>query len=252
MKGIIVCSFGSTYRDAYQRSVGKFYELIKKEYPDYYVCEAYSSEIVRKRILQRDGENIFNITEALKHMEAKGIKEINVLMIFVIEGHEYNKVLDAAKAYNDDNRLKIKFTKGLLTDDVDSEEVGEVLSEISGERATVYMGHGSDHSQDLRYANLQAAIDAKKWPVYIGTVEGGVELDDIVERLRAEAVEEIDLLPFMIVAGDHAENDMASDEEDSWKSVLETEGYRVNAKVKGLLEFEEVQKIFLRNLKNIL
>ncbi|MDO5028555.1 MAG: sirohydrochlorin cobaltochelatase [Bacillota bacterium] len=255
MQGIIVQSFGSTYREAYRKSVGYLFRYIEANFTDYYVVESYSSEIVRKRIEARDQDHIFNIKEALADMEKKGIKDIFVLNLYVIEGHEYNKVIEMAKAYNADGRLNIKFSRGLFAGPADIKKVGDFfidLKEKSSQEALVFMGHGSNHDEDIKYSHLQEYLDQENQRVYIGTVEGEVSLDHIIERLRAENIKSLEILPLMLVAGDHAQNDMAGDEEDSWKSILTSQGFATKLKTKGLCEFDQFNNLFINKLREIL
>lgn len=255
MKGIIVQSFGSTYREAYKKSVGSVFEKVKADFPDYFVVESFSSEIVRKRIEARDGDHYYNIAEALKVMEDKGVKDIFVLSLYVIEGHEYNKVIKMPEEYNSDGRLNIAFSKGLFSADADIEKVGEFFSHLkdkSTAEALVFMGHGSFHDEDEKYGKLQAYLDQKGVKVFIGTVEGSIVLEDIMTRLEKENIKSVELYPLMLVAGDHVQNDMAGDEDDSWKSVLTKAGFDTGVSVKGLCEYDEFNDLFIGKLREIL
>lgn len=254
MKGIIVASFGSTYRDAYNRSVGRLYERIKNSYKDYYVLEAYSSEMVRKRIKNRDGLHVFNIIEALKDMEDKNIKDIYVLAAYVIEGHEYSKIIKMAEDYNFNKRLNIKFSKGLFSVDEDINNVASFFEEVKRDEADalVLMGHGSFHDEDIKYSQLQKHFDTNGKNILIGTVEGSVVLDDVISSLKNTDNRRVDLMPLMLVAGDHVSNDMASDEDDSWKTLISNEGFLVEPITKGMLEYKDIENIFCDKLREII
>lgn len=254
MKGIIFASFGSTYREAFRKSINKAFSHIKDSFPDYYINECFSSEIVRKRVEKRDGDHYMNITEALKDMEEKGITDIYVLALYVIEGVEYNKIIKMADQYNSDKRLNITFTKGLLNNEEDISKIAEIFKKIKEDEydSLVLMGHGSNHDEDIRYHEIQQALDKDESPIFIGTVEGEIGLEDIILRMKETNIKKVQLAPFMLVAGDHAENDMASDDEDSWKSILESKGFEVYSQIKGLCEYDQVNEIFADKLREIL
>lgn len=251
-KGIIFASFGSTHLDQYEKSLGKALNKTRTIFNEFYINECMSSEIVRKRLRENQDKYYFNIKDALVDMEKRGIKDIYVMALYVLEGVEYNKLKMVADAYNFDNRLNITFTRGLLDEEKSIKEVAEILSSFKDDScdAVVFMGHGSSHDEDEKYSSVQTYIDKQGAPVVVATVEGEVGMDYVLDRLKEFNAKRVKIAPFMLVAGDHAANDMASDDEDSWKTILKNEGYEVTPLVKGLCEFEKINDIFIKKLKD--
>ena len=130
---------------------------------------------------------------------------------------------------------------------------GLSLSDIKGREGIVFMGHGTDHEKDISYDKLEKAFREKGYEnVYIATVEGRVTLEDIIPKLKDKGIQKVVLKPLMLVAGDHAINDMASDEGISWKIILEREGFNVKPILKGLGQLEKIQDIYLEHLEKIM
>ena len=131
---------------------------------------------------------------------------------------------------------------------VNDEEINDTL----GNDVLIFMGHGSEDIADETYNKLQKVYEEQgKNNIFIGTVEGAIRLEDVLEKIKGENFKKILLKPYMIVAGDHARNDMGSDEEDSWKTVLENKGYEVEVQLKGLGEHKVVQEMFMEKLGKI-
>lgn len=253
-KGIIVVSFGTTYEETRRLNIEAIENRVKEEYSETLVLRAFTSEIIRKKLKIRDKLSIFNVKEALEQMKEENIKYIYLQPLHIIEGHEYEKVLRQARDFLVENRdINIKIGRPLLSAEEDYINVVEALELRDQEgQALVYMGHGSDHDADRSYEKLETRIRQKGIEnTFIGTVEGSRTIDQIVEELKAGQIERVELKPFMLVAGDHAINDMASDEEDSWKSILEGEGILVETELKGLGENEGIQEIFINHLEGI-
>ena len=128
----------------------------------------------------------------------------------------------------------------------------EKFNDLEGNDAIIFMGHGSESAADVTYQRLQEEyIKAGKNNIFIATVEGKVTIEDVIEKLKKTDYKKILLKPFMIVAGDHAKNDMASDEEDSWKTVLQNEGYEVTPVLKGMGEYKFIRDMFMEKLEAI-
>lgn len=252
MKGIIIASFGSSHREAYEKSIGRIRNMVKKEYSETYVNEAISSDMVRKIVDSRDGHHYFNMGEALLDMENRGIREIYVLSLYAIKGVELEKIIEQAKEYNDDLRLNIKFTEALLGNSKLIIDTAEALRKYKTDDydGVVLMGHGSYHEADTVYEKLQAELDSIDSKVYIGTVEGSLDLDSVMSRLAWSRERRILLAPMMLVAGEHARNDMVG-EEDSWRMKLEELGCEISVLMEGLCENDEINDIFMTQLRGI-
>ena len=166
------------------------------------------------------------------------------MSLHILGGIEYSK-LDSSYG---------EVTEPLLKTEEDYVKIvnNEEFNNLEGNDAIVFMGHGTESAADIAYQKLQEKyIKAGKNNIFVATVEGEVTIEDIIEKLKTRDYKRILLKPFMIVAGDHAKNDMASDDEDSWKTMLKNEGYEVTALLKGMGEYEFVQEMFMDKLEKV-
>ena len=170
-----------------------------------------------------------------------------------IEGHEYEKILRKVNNFVKENpEYKVRVAKPLLSYDMDYESVLNGLGITNKDQAVVFMGHGSDHSTDISYKKLEDTIRKAGYEnVFIGTVEGEISIDDVVVKLKEKSIKKVLLKPFMLVAGVHALEDMASDSDDSWKSILEKNDIDVDLQIVGLGQVKEIQDIFIEHLDEI-
>lgn len=172
-----------------------------------------------------------------------------------MSGYEYDDLIAAANTYTD-KFDKVSIGAPLLTSDEDFSRLADALIEdtkaySNDETAIVFMGHGTEHDANITYSKLQQTFDSKDVKNYfVGTVEASPTLDDIVSAVKAGGYKKVVLQPLMVVAGDHANNDMAGDEEGSWKTVLTSEGFEVECVLKGLGEIEAVQNIYTDHVKD--
>jgi len=177
-------------------------------------------------------------------LKNKGYDEIITMSLHILDGIEYSKL----------NNKYGKISKPLLATDEDFKKVvsNEEFNNLEGNDAIVFMGHGSESAADSTYQRLQEEYEkAGKDNIFVATVEGKVTIEDVIQKLKGRGFKKILLKPFMIVAGDHAKNDMASDEDDSWKTVLENEGYEVTPLLKGMGEYEFIRKMFMDKLEEV-
>lgn len=248
-KGIIVASFGTSHNRAKELCIESIENRIKEKYSDYFVTRAFTSRMVIHILKKRDHYPVDTPTEALEKMKENGIKEIYIQPLLIIEGHEYEKILREVDSFVKENPdYKVVVTKPLLYDDMDYEGVVQGLG-LDEKEAAVFMGHGSDHIADLSYKKLEDTIRKNGFEnIFIGTVEGEVRIEDVVEKLQERSIKKVVLRPLMLVAGVHALEDMASDEGESWKSILEKNGIEVEVKLIGLGQIEEFQNIFIKHL----
>lgn len=252
-KVMLVVSFGTSYNDNRDLSIGGVEKALQAAYPDYEIRRAFTSQIIIDKLKERDSLKIDNVTEAIERLVADGVKEVVIQPTHVMNGYEYDDVVAEVTPYQD-KFDSFKIGKPLLISDADYNEVVFIITEetkaynVAG-TAVVFMGHGTEHEANATYAKLQQSVTGAGHDNYfIGTVEAEPSLDDIIALVKKSGATKVVLLPLMIVAGDHANNDMAGDEEDSWKSAFESKGYQVECVLKGLGQYTGIQKMFVRHV----
>ena len=254
-KAILVVSFGTSYNDNRARTIGAIEELIAYHHPDWEVRRAFTSRMIIKKLAERDNEKIDYIADAMERLANDGFKTVVVQPTHIMNGDEYEKVESVVEEYK--GRFdKLYLGKPLLTTDLDYDMVMDAVdvgivkesANLGHKTAVVLMGHGSEHYANATYSQLQMKlITSGRKDVYVTTVEGFPSFDDTLMLMEGKGYTDVVLYPFMLVAGDHANNDMAGDEEDSLKSVLEKSGYNVRCFVKGLGEIPSFQELFVRH-----
>ena len=243
-KAILVTSFGTSHKDTRKKCLDSIQREVEEKYGNENVERAYTSGIIRRIIEKNEGIHIFDQKEGLKVLKDKGFEEIITMSLHILDGIEYSKL--------DDKFGKI--SKPLLADDEDFEKIVEnkEFNDLEGNDAIVFMGHGTESEADYAYQKLQEEyLKAGKNNIFIATVEGKVTIEDIIEKMKEKDFKRILLKPLMIVAGDHAKNDMSSDDEDSWKTILKNEGYEVTSVLKGMGEYEFIRKMFMDKLEAV-
>lgn len=255
-KGIIVTSFGTTHEDTRKLCIEPIEDRIRNAFKDKLVVRAFTSRVIISRLKKRDNYIVDNPTEALEKMKEKAIKDIYIQPLLIIPGHEYDKVFKEVDTFlQSNNGFNVEIGKPLLSDDEDYENVINALDlgEDVSDEANIFMGHGTDHNADYAYEKIEKTMRAKGHKnVFMGTVEGKKTIEDIVVKLKEREIDLVNLRPFMLVAGDHAKNDMASDDEDSWKSILEANEIKVKVEISGLGEIKAIQDIFKDHLRNMM
>lgn len=243
-KAILVTSFGTSHRDTREKCLDLIQREVEEKYGSENVERAYTSKIIRRIIEKNEGIHIFDQEEGLKALKDRGFEKIITMSLHIIDGIEYSKL--------DDKYGKI--SKPLLIDNDDFKKIveNEKFNDLEGNDAIVFMGHGTESTADCTYQKLQNEyLKAGKNNIFIATVEGKVTIEDIIEKMKEKDFKRILLKPLMIVAGDHAKNDMSSDDEDSWKTILKNEGYEVTAVLKGMGEYKFIREMFMDKLKDI-
>lgn len=252
-KVLLVTSFGTSYNDNRDLSIGSIEQKLQAAYPDYEVRRAFTSQIIIDKLKERDGLEIDNVTEAMDRLVSDGVREVVVQPTHVMSGFEYDDVAAEVAPYSD-KFDSFKVGSPLLVSDADYDEV---VSIIAGETkgydtegaAIVFMGHGTEHEANAAYAKLQQHLtDAGYANYFVGTVEATPTLDDVLALVQDSGAKKAVLLPLMIVAGDHANNDMAGDGEDSWKTAFERAGFEVECVLRGLGQYEGIQDLFVEHV----
>jgi len=252
---ILVVSFGTSYNDSRDATIGAIEKAIQDANPDKEVRRAFTSQIIIDKLKDRDGLEIDNVEEAFARLVKDGVKELIVQPTHVMSGFEYDDLM----AVVDANRSKfqsVKVGSPLLTTDADYAAVIEAITAATaeyddGKTLITFMGHGTEHASNATYAKLQGMLtDAGKTNYCIGTVEAEPSIEDVVAAAKAGGYTRVVLEPLMVVAGDHANNDMAGDEEDSWKTILQNEGFEVVPVLRGLGQIEAVRAVYVDHVKN--
>lgn len=247
---ILVVSFGTSYNDSREITIGAIEKALQDANPDYEVRRAFTSQIIIDKLKERDNIGIDNVQEAMDRLVADGVKEVVIQPTHVMSGFEYDDVVEEVNKYVD-KFDSLKIGKTLLAEDADYDTLIEALKEETAQyneegTAIIYMGHGTEHEANATYAKLQEKITAAGLDNYfIGTVEAEPSLEDVIAMAKEYGAKKVVLLPLMIVAGDHANNDMAGDEDDSWKTAFENEGFEVECVIKGLGQYAGVQKMIV-------
>ena len=246
-KAILVVSFGTSYHETRKKTIEACENKIKESFKDYDFYRAFTSGMIINKLKKRDNMFIDNPSEALEKLYNAGYQEVVVQSLHIICGDEYNKLKDMVAQY-EDKFDKISIGRPLLTYIDDYRETVEAvkkdLDKMDIDEAVVFMGHGTEHERHSSYPAIEYMFRDYGINAFVGTVEGYPELEQVIKKLKNRNIKTVDLLPFMLVAGDHAINDMASDEEDSWKTILEKEGFNVKVHVKGLGENPYIQEKF--------
>lgn len=257
-RAILVVSFGTTYPQTLEETIGAIEREIEKAYPEYFVRRCFTSGIVRKVLYQREGLQIDDVPGALERLLEEGVTEVAVQPTHVMHGFEYDKLQSQAAAFT--GRFpRLSLGRPLLSSTADYQEVVQALrSEFADpladpQAALVLMGHGTEHFANACYAALNDHVRAAGVRnLFVGAVEGYPEVDDLLIRIKESGAKRVALAPLMVVAGDHARNDMAGAGPDSWKSRLESAGYPVTCILKGLGSYRTIRQIYLSHLREIL
>lgn len=247
-KAILVVSFGTTYIETRKKTIESCENRITEAYPDYDVFRAFTSNMVINRIKKQEGISIPTTEEALVDLKEKGYQEVIIQPLHVIPGSEYHKVVKQASLHRQSFET-FAISRPLLNDYDDYLEVIKALATLiptAENEVVLLMAHGSEHPSFSAYACLDHMLVAQ--PIHVCCVESYPHLGDAISKFNEQAVTKVHLYPFMLVAGDHATNDMASDEEDSWKSQLLNQGFEVETHLVGLGESPLIQTIYLNHL----
>lgn len=248
-QAIVITSFGTSVPEA-RTGIASVEKVLAAAAPDYACVRAFTSPTIR-RILEDRGERVPSLTGALEALLAQGVRRVIVQPTHLLYGYEYDKLKAEAEAMAD-HFGDLTVGRPLLADNRDIQRFALRLSQdhpAAEGAAVVFMGHGTGHFANAVYPALQTALDLLgREDLYIGTVEGWPAFGDILRQLEADGPRRVELLPLMLVAGDHARNDMAGD----WKPRLEQAGHTVTCSFVGLGELGWVQEMYRERLEELL
>ena len=256
-KAILIVSFGTSYEETRKKTIGAIEKDISDAFSDTAkIYTAWTSRMIISK-LSLQGVKINTVCEAMEQMETDGITDVIIQPTHVINGIEYDLLKEDALKYAG-RFSSLIFGRPLLTSKEDYEKIAEILSESFPKKAPqdtayVLMGHGSDHYADPAYAALSWRMaDMGRPDIIIGTVESYPDIYAVIRAAKRYGAKKVILAPFMIVAGDHANNDMAADTPSSWKSLFEGAGFETGCVMKGLGEYPKVRKIFVDHIRAVI
>ncbi len=254
-KAILAVSFGTSHEDTRKVTIDAIEDSMREAFPEYPVYRAWTSKMIIRKLKNRDNIIVPTVREAMEQMISDGITDVLVQPTHVINGIENDLMKEGALSYRDSFH-SISFGDPLLTTEEDSHKViaaiAEEFSNITKKQALVFMGHGTTHFANSIYAALDYTFKDKGYHnFFLGTVEAYPSMESLKKMVKAYQPEEVVLAPFMIVAGDHAKNDMAGDDPESWYSQFKDEGYEVKAVLKGLGEYKGIRRLFIDHIRAI-
>ena len=275
-KEILVVSFGTSFNDSRAADIKGIEDAIQAAYPDWSVRRAFTAQIIINHVQARDGEKIDNMEQALERAVANGVKDLVVQPTHLMHGAEYDEMMEMVDSYRDKfesvaiaepllgevgsdatviNADKEAVAKAITAEAVKTAGFDSLDAAAKDGTAFVFMGHGTSHTAKVSYSQMQSQMNALGYKnVFIGTVEGEPEetaCENVIEAVKAAGYTKVVLRPLMVVAGDHANNDMAGDDEDSWKSQFEASGEfdSVDCQIAGLGEVADIQQLYVAHTK---
>ena len=271
---ILVVSFGTSFNDSRVADIKGVEDAIAAANPDWSVRRAFTAQIIINHVQARDDEKIDNMDQALERAVKNGVKNLVVQPTHLMHGAEYDELSEAVEKYKDKFE-SVKIAEPLLGEvgsdatvvNEDKKAVAEILTEEAVEKAGydsldaakeegtafVFMGHGTSHTAKISYSQMQSQMTALGYEnVFIGTVEGEPEdtsCESVIEKVSAAGYKNVILRPLMVVAGDHANNDMAGSDDDSWLSQFKASGKfdKIDTQINGLGEIEGIQKLYVEH-----
>ena len=267
---LLVVSFGTSYNDSRVNDIKSIEDALQEAYPDWSVRRAFTAQIIINHIQARDGEKIDNMTQALERAVANGVKNLVVQPTHLMHGAEYDEMCAAIDAYRD-NFDAVSIAEPLLGEvgsdatviNADKEAVAKAVAAAAVEAsgfdsleaakeagaAFVLLGHGTAHVARVSYSQMSTQMQQLGYEnVFIGTVEGEPEetaCESVIEEVRAAGYTTVILRPLMVVAGDHANNDMAGSDDDSWKPMFEDAGFTVDCQIAGFGGIADIQALYI-------
>lgn len=273
---LLVVSFGTSFNDSRVADISGVEKKLQEAYPDWSVRRAFTAQIIINHVQARDDEKIDNMEQALERAVSNGVKNLVVQPTHLMHGAEYDELVDVVNNYKDKFET-VTVAEPLLGEvgsdaaavNDDKKNVAEAITEEAVKTAGydsldaakedgtafVFMGHGTSHSAKVSYSQMAAQMSELGYEnVFIGTVEGEPEetaCENVINNVKEAGYKKVVLRPLMVVAGDHANNDMAGDDEDSWKSQFEASGAfdKIDTQIAGLGEIDAIQQIYVDHTK---
>ncbi|OOM75681.1 sirohydrochlorin cobaltochelatase [Clostridium puniceum] len=254
-KAILVVSFGTSHLEALKNSIEKIENKIKDEFKEYEIFRAFTSHTIIKKLKERDNLNILTPEDALENLKSRDFEEVIVQPLHIIPGEEFDYIKGAVE-HRKNNFKSIKlgrpifFYQGMngLPEDY-SLFIDSIKDILRGEESVILFGHGTEHPSNAVYGMLQTVlIDEDYENVFVATIEGYPTIQNVLKKLKKKGINKTKLVPLLLVAGDHAKNDMASDEEDSLKSILKKEGIEVSLHMHGLGEVDKFAGLYINRI----
>ena len=273
---ILVCSFGTSFNNSRAQDIGGIEKAEQAAYPDWSVRRAFTAQIIINHVEARDGEYIDNMDQALQRAVDNGVKNLIIQPTHLMHGAEYDELSEAVEGYKDkfesvkiaepllgevgDDATVINEDKQKVAEDITAEAVktagyDSLDAAASDGTAFVFMGHGTSHEANVTYDQMQTQMENLGYKnVFIGTVEGkpaDTECQAVIQKVKDAGYKKVVLRPLMVVAGDHANNDMAGDDSDSWKSQFTDSGNfeSVDCQIAGMGESPDIQQIYVAHTK---
>lgn len=271
---LLVVSFGTSFNDSRAQDIGGIEKALQTAYPDWSVRRAFTAQIIINHVQARDDEKIDNMDQALERAVNNGVKNLIVQPTHLMHGAEYDELKEAVDSYKDkfESVTIAEPLLGEVGDDAtvineDKQAVAEAITAQAVESAAydsldaaaedgtafVFMGHGTSHTAKVSYSQMQTQMDTLGYKnVFIGTVEGEPEetaCENVIEAVKAAGYKKVVLRPLMVVAGDHANNDMAGEDADSWKSQFEASGAfdEINTQIEGLGRIDAIEQLYVQH-----
>ena len=273
---LLVVSFGTSFNDSRTADIGGIEKALQTAYPDWSVRRAFTAQIIINHVQARDDEKIDNVDQALERAVSNGVKKLIIQPTHLMHGAEYDELKEAVDSYKDKfesvtiaepllgevgsdatviNEDKQAVAEAITAQAVKSANYDSLDAAAEDGTAFVFMGHGTSHNAKVTYSQMQTQMDTLGYKnVFIGTVEGEPEetaCENVIEAVKAAGYKKVILRPLMVVAGDHANNDMAGEDEDSWKSQFEASGAfdEINTQIEGLGRIDAVEQLYVQHTK---
>ncbi len=249
-KELLVISFGTSFNDNRRLTIGAIEEAMEEAFPDYSVRRGFTSNIIIDHVNSRDGILIDDVEAALNRAVDNGVKTLVIQPTHLMDGLEYQDV-EAMVAEYADSFEQVVMGEPLLSSEEDFDAVAAAITDATseyddGQTAICFMGHGTEAESNEVYAKMQEKLTELGFEnYYVGTVEAAPTLDDVLAAVQEGEYTKVVLQPLMVVAGDHANNDMAGEEEGTWKTTFEDAGYEVECVLSGLGEIPAIQDLYV-------
>lgn len=258
-KAILVVSFGTSYLDTLEKTIEKAEKQIRDKFSEYDIYRAFTSHMIIKKLKEKYEIFVDTPEEMLEKLYEAGYEEVIMQPLHMIPGEEFiyiNKIAEVFKEKFEVLKVgrPIFYYQGIEELPQDYSLFIEATKELYEENnAVVLMGHGTAHPANSVYGCLQAVFEDEGYEnVFVTTVEGYPNFENVISRVKRKNISEVTIAPLMVVAGDHARNDMASDDEESLKSMLEAEGIKVNVHMKGLGENEKFNELYINRIDDLI